>query len=172
MKYTKDNIPTDAGFCFFFKDVLAQWTKDGFPYYSINRNRLEYYKTAEHFMMASKAYLFHDYITAEAILKCDTPREAQLLGRQVKGFNQAKWDKWKYRIVKIGNIHKGIHNPKWLQHLKNTTSCVLVECNPNDTVWGIGLDVGDMDRWDPALWKGENLLGFALMEVRDILTNK
>ncbi|WP_354090552.1 NADAR domain-containing protein [Clostridium gasigenes] len=36
-------------------------------------------------------------------------------------------------------------------------------------MWGIGLDKKDEKVENPLLWQGENLLGFALMEVRDAL---
>ena len=46
---------------------------------------------------------------------------------------------------------------------------VLVEASPLDRVWGIGLAVDDEAAASPARWRGRNLLGFALMEVRDRL---
>ncbi|MEL7231218.1 MAG: NADAR domain-containing protein, partial [Pseudomonadota bacterium] len=44
-----------------------------------------------------------------------------------------------------------------------------VEASPVDRIWGIGLAADDPDLENPYLWKGQNLLGFALMEVRDML---
>ncbi|WP_415306326.1 NADAR domain-containing protein, partial [Clostridium perfringens] len=35
--------------------------------------------------------------------------------------------------------------------------------------WGIGMGAKDENIEDSTAWKGENLLGFALMEVRDLL---
>lgn len=46
---------------------------------------------------------------------------------------------------------------------------VLVEASPSDSIWGIGLRRDDPDSREPEKWRGENLLGFALMEVRDLL---
>ncbi|GAB3993979.1 hypothetical protein GCM10028807_30610 [Spirosoma daeguense] len=51
----------------------------------------------------------------------------------------------------------------------NTKDRILVEASPVDRIWGIGL-AADNDRAEnPKLWNGLNLLGFALMEVRDRL---
>lgn len=50
-----------------------------------------------------------------------------------------------------------------------TGSRILVEASPVDKIWGIGMKDSQPDVQNPALWKGQNLLGFALMEVRDLL---
>ena len=46
---------------------------------------------------------------------------------------------------------------------------ILAAPSPVDTIWGIGLGADSPDVQNPALWQGPNLLGFALMEVRDQL---
>jgi len=46
---------------------------------------------------------------------------------------------------------------------------VLVEASPYDKIWGIGMSVDNENIENPLTWKGLNLLGFALMEVRDEL---
>lgn len=38
-----------------------------------------------------------------------------------------------------------------------------------DTIWGIGLPPDNADIDNIYAWRGQNLLGFALMEVRDFL---
>jgi ribA/ribD-fused uncharacterized protein len=43
---------------------------------------------------------------------------------------------------------------------------VLVEASPVDRIWGIGLAGDDPRAEHPDQWRGLNLLGFALMEVR------
>jgi hypothetical protein len=43
------------------------------------------------------------------------------------------------------------------------------EASPSDTVFGIGLAPSDPLAQDPAQWRGENLLGRALAQVRDEL---
>ena len=46
---------------------------------------------------------------------------------------------------------------------------MLVEASPYDRIWGIGLAQEDACSRNPLSWRGENLLGFALMEARDAL---
>jgi hypothetical protein len=46
------------------------------------------------------------------------------------------------------------------------TEDVIAKASPRDTIWGIGLGAANPAARDPRRWRGENLLGFALMEVR------
>ena len=50
-----------------------------------------------------------------------------------------------------------------------TSNRILVEASPVDTIWGIGLTKDSRDVENIYTWRGLNLLGFALMEVRDFL---
>jgi ribA/ribD-fused uncharacterized protein len=54
-----------------------------------------------------------------------------------------------------------------MEILMATGNKILVEASPFDRIWGIGFDENNRNVHDPNYWKGENLLGFALMEVRD-----
>ncbi|MEP0266401.1 NADAR family protein [Dokdonia sp.] len=127
------------------------------------------YKTAEHWMMAEKARLFSDNEILEKIIKASHPNQVKKLGRKVSGFDPEIWDAHKYEIVKEGNYHKFSQHKNLKEFLINTGDRVLVEASPFDPVWGIGLDQNKPNVEDPNTWKGENLLGFALMEVRDRL---
>lgn len=49
---------------------------------------------------------------------------------------------------------------------------VLVEASPQDKIWGIGLEANNPLAWDCKTWKGQNLLGKALTNVRDELMEK
>jgi len=68
-----------------------------------------------------------------------------------------------------GNFHKFSQNENLATFLKNTKQRILVEASPVDNIWGIGLAADNDDVYSPYLWKGLNLLGYALMETRDIL---
>ena len=127
------------------------------------------YKTAEHWMMAGKAKLFDDQEILEKILLAKTPGEAKALGRKVRNFDNTTWEAHRYEIVKQGNLHKFSQHEDLKEFLLNTGDRVLVESSPVDFIWGIGM-VKDKEGIDnPHNWRGPNLLGFALMEVRDEL---
>jgi ribA/ribD-fused uncharacterized protein len=129
----------------------------------------ETYRSAEHFMMASKAMLFDDHETAEKIRQDPNPKNAKILGREVAGFDKETWEDHRFDIVVDGNLAKFSQNRKLLKYLLGTGESVLVEASPHDTVWGIGLDRDNKDAIRPDYWRGLNLLGFALMEVREQL---
>lgn len=125
------------------------------------------YKTAEHWMMAHKALLFEDKNTYNKIIAANTPVEAKKLGREILGFDEILWNKQRSQIVIMGNIHKFNQHKPYLEYLMNTNDRVLVEASPTDKIWGIGLSADAEHIDNPYFWNGENLLGFALMDVRD-----
>ncbi len=125
------------------------------------------YKTAEHYMMAGKAKLFNDEEILDKIVQATSPNQAKSLGRKVRNFDPKIWDEHKYEIVKQGNLLKFSQNEKFGEFLLSTNNKILVEASPYDKIWGIGMLESDSRAENPLLWNGENLLGFALMEVRD-----
>jgi ribA/ribD-fused uncharacterized protein len=70
-------------------------------------------------------------------------------------------------LVTEGNIHKFSQNEELGLFLKSTGDAVLVEASPRDCIWGIGLGQDNPRALDPVTWRGQNLLGFALMDVRE-----
>ena len=58
------------------------------------------------------------------------------------------------------------------QLLLATGERVLVAVNAYDQIWGIGMAAGNADIENPPRWRGQNLLGFALMESRDKLAQE
>ncbi|GAA1908745.1 NADAR family protein [Streptomyces sodiiphilus] len=140
--------------------VLSQWWPAPFTVDGVT------YAGAEHWMMAGKARLFGDTDALPAILAARTPAEAKKLGRLVRGFDEARWAASRFDLVVAGNVAKFGQDPALRAYLLGTGSRVLVEASPRDRVWGIGLAATDEHAADPALWRGRNLLGFALMEAR------
>jgi ribA/ribD-fused uncharacterized protein len=118
-------------------------------------------------MMAEKAALFDDQEIRAQVLQATTPNAAKALGRKVRGFNDRLWLQHRYDIVVQANQAKFSQNPELNEYLMRTGSRVIVEASPVDAIWGIGLAQDHPDVNDPNLWKGLNLLGFALIQVRD-----
>ncbi len=120
-------------------------------------------------MMAKKASLFGDNVTLERIVTAVKPAEAKVLGREVMNFNADLWNASSYDIVVEGNRHKFSQHQRLREFLIGTGDKVIVEASPTDKIWGIGLAQDSKEAANPLQWKGTNLLGFALMEVREIL---
>lgn len=127
------------------------------------------YPTAEHWMMAGKARLFGDHDALDAILAAADPGNAKALGRTVRGFDDGRWEAHRAELVVEGNVHKFAQSPPLHAFLLATRNRVLVEASPRDRIWGIGIGASHEDAGDPRRWRGENLLGFALMEARSRL---
>jgi ribA/ribD-fused uncharacterized protein len=142
---------------------LSQWWPAPFTVDGVE------YPTAEHFMMAYKALLFGDEAMAARIMAAEQPGQAKFWGRQVSGFDEAVWVEHRYDIVVRGNTAKFTAHSELAEYLLATGDRVLVEASRVDRVWGIGLAPEDERARHPAQWLGENLLGFALMEVRSVL---
>lgn len=130
------------------------------------------YPTAEHYMMAEKAALFGDDEHREQILAAGSPSAAKALGRQVRGFRDETWVEARSAIVVRANLAKFSQNAELGTFLAGTKKRVLVEASPKDRIWGIGLAASDPRAENPLQWRGLNLLGFALMDVREQLADR
>lgn len=177
MKYTIENINSENKFLFFWghqpakdgtitKTCFSQWWESSFTVDGIE------YKSAEHWMMAKKAELFGDKEIQEKIVACKSPAEAKKFGREVRNYDNETWLANRFQIVKEGNLHKFSQHEDLKQFLLNTNERIIVEASPVDAIWGIGMASDDKECNYPEKWKGLNLLGFALMEVRDQLRLK
>lgn len=127
------------------------------------------YLNTEQYMMAQKAKLFGDEKIFNKIMKENTPSEFKRLGRLIKNFDDDIWNREKRNIVLKGNIHKFSQNEKLKKLLLDTGDKILIEASPYDDIWGVKLRETDSLILNINTWKGENLLGFILMEVRDYL---
>jgi ribA/ribD-fused uncharacterized protein len=142
---------------------LSQWYPTPFTLDGVR------YATAEHYMMAAKARLFGDGEAERLVLASDDPGKAKDAGRRVRGYDEDTWAAHRYDIVVAANAAKFGQHPALADFLRGTGERVLVEASPYDTVWGIGLSAAQPEARRPSQWRGLNLLGFALMDVREHL---
>ena len=142
------------------QSCLSQWSPHSF------QKDGTVYQTAEHAMMADKARACGDPAGLAAILAAPSPDAAKREGRRVRGYSDAIWDPVKFDAVVENNVAKFSQNPELREFLIRTHPGILVEASPYDRIWGIGLRAAHANSRDPTKWPGQNLLGFALMEVR------
>lgn len=131
------------------------------------------YNCAEQYMMHQKALTFRDDEHAKAIMKAAKPFTQKKLGRKVRNFDPKVWSDKSVNVVKKGNIAKFSQNSHLKKKLLDTYPKILVEASPRDRIWGIGLASSNKLAWDKSTWRGKNLLGYALTDVRQtLMTNE
>jgi ribA/ribD-fused uncharacterized protein len=153
-------------YVFFWNSELSNWFPTKFRYKNIT------FFNSEQAFMWEKAIFFGDTATAALILKTPSPNQCKKLGRQIKNFNTDVWLREGYEIMIAVNMAKFSQNSRLKAILLSTGDKILVESSPYDKIWGIGLHHDDDKVLDERNWKGMNLLGKSLMEVRNNLKNK
>lgn len=112
-------------------------------------------------------------------MKCKSAGQQRSLGREIKPYDEAKWCEARFEIMRRGNWLKFSTNvtdmkvddtrePVLLKELLLATrDRELVEASPFDRIWeiGFGAETPGVSR---SQW-GQNLLGKALMKVRERL---
>lgn len=127
------------------------------------------FSSMEQYMVYKKAVCFRDKDTADRILATNDVAEIKALGRLVADYNESYWNGVRQIVVFEGLIAKFSQNEDLKKLLKATENAILAECAVKDRIWGIGLSMKDPERFEIDKWKGQNLLGYALMMVRERL---
>lgn len=87
----------------------------------------------------------------------------------MSNYNENVWNGLRQLIVYEGLLAKFSQNEEFRNRLLSTGDAILAECAVKDCIWGIGLSMTDPDRFNITSWRGQNLLGYTLMMVRDKL---
>lgn len=124
------------------------------------------FSSMEQYMMYSKARVFGDEVIMKKILNTSDVAKIKALGREVKHYEETVWNGLRQIIIYEGLLAKFEQNEALKEKLLATGDSVLAECAVQDKIWGIGISMKDESWLDMKQWKGSNLLGFALMEVR------
>lgn len=131
------------------------------------------FPTSEHYLMWRKALLMRDTDIAAKVLATNNPKTVKSLGRKVKT-PDGKWDEelWlahRRQIMIDALMLKFQQHADLRAQLLSTGDRTLVEASPLDRIWGIGVGSSNPIATQPEKWKGLNLLGECLMEVREKL---
>lgn len=148
----------DESYGFLSNWYLSDFTVDGIKFSSM-----------EQYMMYQKAVVFKDKDIASQILKTNDVARIKDFGRQVSNYNDSVWNGMRQIVIYKGLLEKFRQNEKLKKALLDTGDDILAECAVSDKIWGIGLSMKDSNKNDIKSWKGQNLLGFALMLVRNEL---
>ncbi len=139
---------------------FSNWYRAEFDYAGVH------YLSAEQYMMAHKAKVFRDWETYDQIMKSSDLKEIKTLGRHVREYDDTLWSSIRQHIMRRGIRAKFQQNTDIRLKLMKTEYSVLAECAEKDSIWGIGLPVNDERVQDFSQWRGQNLLGKVLMQVR------
>ena len=158
-------------YVFFWSEWPSNWAKSHFTVKSEDGKDLEFYNSEQYFMWV-KAKTFGDEVTAMKILfDGKNPRKAKDYGRMVKNYDDNVWNEKRYQVMLDANMYKYSQNEE-LRRLLLTPDFEnkhFVEASKYDTIWGVGLTEDNPLIDDEKNWKGQNLLGKALDEVRERL---
>lgn len=160
-------------YAIFYTEWPSNFCKTHFKWSAFDEEH-EFFCTEQAFMWA-KAKFFKDEETAKKILAEEVePIVCKSLGRQVKNYDDAAWEKVRYEMMLKPNIErfwqdqvlqKKIIDPKF-------DGLTFVEASPWDKIWGIGLKQSDPGCEDKSKWKGRNLLGKVITEARAEVLNR
>ena len=90
-------------------------------------------------MMAAKARLFKDHRAVELFMSSPDPSAHKRIGRGVRNFDSAAWDREKQNAVLSGKYARSTQNPAMKHHILSTGNKRLAEASPMDPVWGLSL---------------------------------
>lgn len=129
--------------------------------------------SGEHLFHALKAVFFlKNVAAARNILKASTAKTAKELGNEARHidpdwiWDDAHWLELAPGLMYITLYFKFRDTPGLSAQLLATGDMELVEASPFDRVWGIGLAALDPLAEDRTKWRGQNLLGVNLMNIR------
>ena len=147
-------------YIFFWHGSFNNWHPAKIIYENIH------FSNSEQMFMWFKAITFDDYDTAQKIIDTPDPKSVKALGRKVIGYNEFIWNENRYSAMFKSCLHKFEQNLQIKKELLATKDKILAEASPYDKIWGIGMKETDVNIENESMWKGENLIGKVLMDVR------
>lgn len=127
------------------------------------------FTSMEQFLAHSRARFADDQQLMDKVLQSPNPADAKkILNLLREAPGQPAWEVERHDILHAGLLAKFRQNTDLKEYLISSKERQLGEASRN-MFWGIGMTLADRDRFNVALWKGDNLLGRTLMEVRQIL---
>ena len=154
-------------FAFFFTEWPSNFKETSFTWEAFGEKH-EFFCTEQAFMWA-KAKYFGDEVTASKILlEQNSPMACKQLGRLVENYDDKKWNLVRYSFMHDVNYEKYKQDLMLRAKLLNPQfdNKTFVEASPTDRIWGIGLGIEDHNLENENSWRGQNLLGKAITQVR------
>ena len=126
-----------------------------------------HFENSEQHYMWLKAMHFGDEAMAKKILRETNPKIAKSLGHKVSGYDDDGWAKHREDAMFQACYAKFTRNKKahdFMMGLPKDKQ--FAEASPFDIIWGIGYEEHNPNAQDESTWRGQNLLGKVLTDVR------
>ena len=127
------------------------------------------YKSAAQAIAAEIAKSFNDQDNLQKIMISESPDDINYTLENVPGdaeVNETKWNDLTKQLIYDVNIVKYSQYPELAARLLETKNATLGAYIPDDNLIGIGLSIDNIQAKNPVNWTGQNLLGKALMDIR------
>ena len=130
------------------------------------------YSCMEQYLMYHKARFFRDESMMRAIMSTRDPSIMKEFGRNVAGYSESVWSRFREGVLYAGLVLKFEQNPKLAKKLMKTGNLILAEGTDTDFIYANGLSRKDPNMYNPAMWPGKNMLGKCLMILRASMLKK
>ena len=130
------------------------------------------YNSAYQAIAAEIAKSFNDQDNLQKIMIAETPDDVNYKLENVSGdaeVNETKWNDLTKQLLYDVNIAKYNQYPELAARLLETKNATLGAYIPDDNLIGIGISLDNLQSQNPINWTGQNLLGKALMDIRQKL---
>jgi ribA/ribD-fused uncharacterized protein len=127
------------------------------------------YHSAKQALAAELAKGFNDEENLQRIMTTESATEITYDLSNVPGdadANEPKWNDLTKRLLYDINIVKFNQYPELAGRLLETKNAQLGAYIPDDNLLGIGISIDNVQAQNPVNWTGQNLLGKALMDIR------
>jgi len=130
----------------------------------------ETYDSTEQYLFSEKALFLGDKESAEKIMNCKQAKYCKEIGKSVQWKGDVEsWREFAKEKLRKANIEKYAQNERLRKVLFESYPKILVEANPYDTYWGVGLKRNDKSIQNPSAWEGKNTMGYLLTDIRNVM---
>lgn len=154
-------------------DAVAFYTRSS-PFSNHYQSRFVWdgreFSSVEQYLAFRRASLANRRDLAKLAMDSNDPADAKKIMNELRSASsEPKWIENRHDILYCGLLAKFSQRQDLMRYLLDSENRQLGEAS-RDLDWGIGLTLMDQHVLSPPHWKGKNLLGKTLMEVRQELS--
>ena len=129
------------------------------------------FTSAEDMFLFMKSIYFHREDLLYKLFKSSSAEGSKSVFEELKQLTNSNWEDIRHSFMRMVIYTKFMSDPKLKEDMLSDKyeGKHFVYADPFDTIWGIGLSEADQRVEDRSCWKGKNLLGKALDEVRELI---